>query len=85
MAIAGARARSRLATRRAELPDRPEYWDHPWNRQSVSDGAARGALRGFVAIYRALRMKRRWPTLRYREYLDWSLAEIRREFRIRLV
>lgn len=45
----------------------------------------RGIVRGFVAVYRALRMTRRWPTFEYERYLDQRLVEIRCEFGIQLV
>ncbi len=38
-------------------------------------------IRAFIA---ALRMKKRWPHFDYQQYMDVPLAEIRREFGIRI-
>ena len=54
-------------------------------RKRRTRDTGRAIRRGFVAMYRALRMTRRWPTFEYQQYLDRRLADIRHEFGIRLV
>ena len=44
-----------------------------------------GALDGFRAVYRSLRMASRWPSFEYERYLDRPLGELRRQFRIRVL
>ena len=50
----------------------------PWTLVSAG-------LESLLCIARSLRMRRRWPAEEYRRYLDRPLADIRREFRIRVV
>ena len=45
----------------------------------------RGVIDGARALFRSLRMSRRWPSLGWERYADRPLAEIRREFGIRVV
>ena len=44
-----------------------------------------GALDGFRAVYRSLRMASRWPSYEYERYLDQPLDELRRQFGIRVL
>ncbi len=44
-----------------------------------------GALDGFRAVYRSLRMASRWPSFEYERYLDRPLGKLRRQFRIRVL
>lgn len=44
-----------------------------------------GALDGFRALYRSLRMTDRWPSLGYERYLDQPLGGLRRLFGIRVL
>ena len=54
-------------------------------RQLRVTAIAAGFWQGLVAMVRALRMSRRWPTFDFQKFLDRPLADIRREFNIRVI
>ncbi len=70
-----------------------EYFKHPQVNQVFADVGFGPILREFVlcvpdvfrVLVRSRRMSARWPWRQYERYLDWPLAEIRREFNIRVV